>query len=221
MYLVFAASTSGFGIKLGRASQAHPRSRSDNHPWIERSSDLDSGKRDRDQHGEVAQRESLRLLARIKPQQQDQWAAGVKLPHTQSRQSRGNDFTSSGDVAGQNQHPLGLLLPEKTRSVRCSKGNYSARKLGCLIYRLIKNGQGYKEPDLRTYELKYKDQILNSLRKRANIFGFDLVQVPKGSLKIHLQRQVSEKKMMVGKSNHAQPDAIAFLNPSNDLAVNS
>src|SRR6266481_9838784 len=34
-----------FGIKLGRASQAHPRSRSDNHPWIERSSDLDSGKR--------------------------------------------------------------------------------------------------------------------------------------------------------------------------------
>src|SRR5258705_1713926 len=41
---------------------------------------------------------------------------------------RGNDFTSSGDVAGQNQHPLGLFLPQKTRSVRCSKGNYSDRK---------------------------------------------------------------------------------------------
>jgi transposase len=57
----------------------------------------------------------------------------------------------------------------------------TARKLACLIYRLIKNGQGYEEPDLHTYELKYKDQILNSLRKRANTFGFDLVEVPKAA----------------------------------------
>jgi hypothetical protein len=53
--------------------------------------------------------------------------------------------------------------------------------LGRLIYRLIKNGQGYKEPELHTYGLKYKDQILNSLRKRASSFGFDLVQVPKAA----------------------------------------
>jgi hypothetical protein len=83
----------------------------------------------------VAQRQGLRLLAGIKPQQQDQWAAAAKLPHTQA----------------------------------------------CLIYRLIKNGQGYEEPDLHTYELKYKDQILNSLRRRANSFGFDLVEVPKAA----------------------------------------
>ena len=73
------------GIKLGWASEAYPRSRSNDHPWIERSSDLDSAQRDRNQHGEVAQRESLRLLAGIKPQQQDQWAASAKFPHTQSR----------------------------------------------------------------------------------------------------------------------------------------
>jgi transposase len=57
----------------------------------------------------------------------------------------------------------------------------TARKLGCLIYRLLKNGQGYKELDLHTYELKYKDQILNSLRKRANSFGFDLVKLSKAA----------------------------------------
>jgi predicted ATPase len=54
-------------------------------------------------------------------------------------------------------------------------------KLGCLIYRLIKEGQGYQEADVRTYELRYKDQILRSLRKRANGFGFELVEVPKAA----------------------------------------
>src|SRR5258707_340436 len=66
--------------------------------------------------------------AACKPPKEGQGAAGTKLPQPKSGQPRGNDFTSSGDVAGQNQHPLGLLLPQKTRSVRCSKGNYSDRK---------------------------------------------------------------------------------------------
>jgi transposase len=57
----------------------------------------------------------------------------------------------------------------------------TARKLGCLVYRLIKKGQGYNAPDLHTYELTYKDQILNSLRKRAKTFGFDLVELPKAA----------------------------------------
>jgi hypothetical protein len=37
------------------------------------------------------------------------------------------------------------------------------------------------EPDLHTYELKYKNQILRSLRRRANGFGFDLVELPKAA----------------------------------------
>jgi gentisate 1,2-dioxygenase len=57
----------------------------------------------------------------------------------------------------------------------------TARKLGCLIYHLIKKGQGYQDLDLHTYELKYKDQILNSLRKRALSFGFHLVELPKAA----------------------------------------
>ena len=64
----------------------------------------------------------------LSPNNKISGAAGAKLPHTQSRQSRGNDFTARGNVTGQNQHPLGLLLPQKTRPARCSKGNYSNRK---------------------------------------------------------------------------------------------
>ena len=38
--------------------------------------------------------------------------------------------------------------------------------------------QCYQESYIHIHELKYKDQILNSLRQRAYSFGFDLVEVP-------------------------------------------
>jgi hypothetical protein len=41
--------------------------------------------------------------------------------------------------------------------------------------------QAITQPDLHTYELKYKNQILRTLRKRANGFGFDLVELPKAA----------------------------------------
>ena len=85
-------------------------------------------------------------------------------------------------VLGKTNTPLGSFYRRKRAQLGAPKAiTATARKLGCLIYRLIKNGQGYQEPDLHTYELKYKDQILNSLRKRANSFGFDLVEVPKAA----------------------------------------
>ena len=83
-------------------------------------------------------------------------------------------------ILGKTNTPLGSFYRKKRAQLGAPKAiTATARKLGCLIYRLIKNGQGYKEPDLLTYELKYKGQILNSLRKRANSFGFDLVEVPR------------------------------------------
>ena len=78
--------------------------------------------------------------------------------------------------------PLGSFYRRKRAQFGAPKAiTATARKLGCRIYRLIKTGQGYQEPDLHTYELKYKDQILNSLCKRAMCFGFDLVELPKAA----------------------------------------
>ncbi len=83
---------------------------------------------------------------------------------------------------GHSNTPLGSFYRRKRAQLGAPKAiTATARKLGCLIYRLIKSGQGYQEPDIHIYELKYKDQILNSLRKRANSFGFDLVEVPKAA----------------------------------------
>jgi transposase len=85
-------------------------------------------------------------------------------------------------ILGHTNTPLGSFYRRKRAQLGAPKAiTATARKLGCLIYHLIKSGQGYQELDLHTYELKYKDQILNSLRKRANSFGFDLVEVPKAA----------------------------------------
>jgi transposase len=82
-------------------------------------------------------------------------------------------------VVGKTDTPLGCFYRRKRAQLGAPKAiTATARKLACLIYRLIKAGQGYQEVDVRTYELKYKDQILRSLRKRANGFGFDLVECP-------------------------------------------
>ena len=85
-------------------------------------------------------------------------------------------------ILGKTNTPLGSFYRRKRAQLGAPKAiTATARKLGCLIYRLIKNGQDYNEPDIHTYELKYKDQILYSLRKRANTFGFDLVELPKAA----------------------------------------
>jgi len=85
-------------------------------------------------------------------------------------------------LLGRTDTPLGSFYRRKRAHLGAPKAiTATARKLGCLIYRLIKEGQSYKEVDLPTYELKYKTQILHSLRKRANGFGFDLVELPKAA----------------------------------------
>jgi transposase len=85
-------------------------------------------------------------------------------------------------VLGKTNTPLGSFYRRKRAQLGGPKAvTATARKLGCLIYHLIKKGQSYNEPDMHTYELKYKDQILNSLRKRANTFGFDLVELAKAA----------------------------------------
>jgi transposase len=81
-------------------------------------------------------------------------------------------------LLGKTDTPLGAFYRRKRAQLGAPKAiTATARKLACLIYRLIKAGQTYQEVDVRTYELKYKDQIVRALRKRAAGFGFELVEV--------------------------------------------
>jgi transposase len=81
-------------------------------------------------------------------------------------------------LLGKTDTPLGAFYRRKRAQLGAPKAiTATARKLACLIYRLIKAGQGYQAVDVRTYELKYKDQIVCALRKRAAGLGFELVEV--------------------------------------------
>jgi transposase len=85
-------------------------------------------------------------------------------------------------MLGKTDTPLGAFYRRKRAQLGAPKAiTATARKLACLIYRLIKAGQGYQEADARPYELKYKDQVVRSLRKRAAGLGFELVELPQAA----------------------------------------
>ena len=50
-----------------------------------------------------------------------------------------------------------------------------ARKLACLFYRLIKQGQQYVDKGTEYYEARYREQQIRSLAKRAQKLGLQLV----------------------------------------------
>jgi transposase len=85
-------------------------------------------------------------------------------------------------MLGKTNTPLGAFYRRKRAQLGAPKAiTATARKLACLVYRLIKAGQGYQEGDARAYELKYKDQMVRALRRRAAGFGFELVEVPQAA----------------------------------------
>jgi transposase len=85
-------------------------------------------------------------------------------------------------MLGKTDTPLGAFYRRKRAQLGAPKAiTATARKLACLIYRLLKAGQGYQEGDARAYELNYKDQIVRALRRRAAGLGFELVEVPQAA----------------------------------------
>jgi transposase len=51
----------------------------------------------------------------------------------------------------------------------------TAHKLACLVYRMLKHGREYVKQSMEEYELKVKQQLQRSLRRKAAALGFDLV----------------------------------------------
>lgn len=51
----------------------------------------------------------------------------------------------------------------------------TARKLAIIFYNMVKYQQEYREIDITTYNLKYKERVLKNLRSKAKIMGFKLV----------------------------------------------
>lgn len=56
----------------------------------------------------------------------------------------------------------------------------TARKLACLIYRMLRYGMEYIDIGQQQYQQRYRQQQINSLRKRADALGYVLIEAQTG-----------------------------------------
>jgi transposase len=63
----------------------------------------------------------------------------------------------------------------KSRSGRAVAIKATARKLATIFYSILKTKKPYQDAGENYYEQRYREKLLNSLKKQAATFGFDLV----------------------------------------------
>jgi transposase len=73
------------------------------------------------------------------------------------------------------------------RRLACRKGKAkaitaTARKLAILFYRCLSGTLVYKDPGVETYHRQHRESLLRSLRHKAEILGFNLVDVKTGEV---------------------------------------
>jgi hypothetical protein len=56
----------------------------------------------------------------------------------------------------------------------------TARKIAVLFYNAVRLGRHYQDPGADTYELRYRQRVIQQLHRRAAEFGFTLQHAPAG-----------------------------------------
>jgi hypothetical protein len=80
--------------------------------------------------------------------------------------------------AGKTTTALGAFYRRLKGRVGPSKATTAtARKLACIYYRCLKNGSEYVELGLEYYEKKYKNRMINNLRKNAEKLGMKIIPI--------------------------------------------
>jgi hypothetical protein len=83
---------------------------------------------------------------------------------------------SAGDILLRSQSYLGAQYRRLRTRLGAPKAiTAMARKLACLCYRLIKDGQRYVDKGMEYYEARHREQQIRSLMKRAQHLGFQVV----------------------------------------------
>lgn len=81
-------------------------------------------------------------------------------------------------AAGKTETPMGCFyrrLRSRAGSPKAITG--TARKLACLIYRLIKNREAYQPRSLTEYEARFRQAQTKRLERKAKTLGYKLVRV--------------------------------------------
>jgi hypothetical protein len=64
----------------------------------------------------------------------------------------------------------------KTRLGPSKVNTANAHKLAHIFYLTLRYGTDYVDPGLHYYEQKYRQRVLNNLKRRARLLGYELIQ---------------------------------------------
>ncbi len=111
---------------------------------------------------------------------------GGKVKKRRSRKSS-NRVAKALRLAAQSLHHSNSALGAFFRRIKARHGTAkaitaTARKLACLIYRMLKYGMAYVDDGQQQYEQRYQEQQLKSLQKRAATLGYGLVSIQTGEV---------------------------------------
>jgi transposase len=111
---------------------------------------------------------------------------GGKVRMRRTRKS-GNRVATALRLAAQSLHSSKSALGAFFRRVRARKGapkaiTATARKLACLVYRMLRYGMEYTDLGQQQYEQRYQEQQHLLLQKRAAALGYQLTPLQKGGV---------------------------------------
>lgn len=76
------------------------------------------------------------------------------------------------------QSAIGAFLRRQKARLGSPKAiTATARKLAIIIYRMIKYKMPYKDAGQEYYEQRYRDRIIKNLKRKAKLFGLDLIEM--------------------------------------------
>jgi transposase len=105
---------------------------------------------------------------------------GGKVISTKSRKvvnRASNAFRMAAQSVGKSYSALGAFHRRlKSRLGPAKATTATARKLACIFYRALRYGMQYVDPGVKYYESKYRERLLNSLKKRARQLGYELIE---------------------------------------------
>lgn len=112
--------------------------------------------------------------------------SGAKVLSSKTKKVKNNAsnaFRMAACTVGKTQTALGAFMRRIKSKTGAPKAiTATARKIACLLYRLLKFGKDYVEHGIECYEKKYETNQVGKLQKWAKRLGYDLVENPEKQL---------------------------------------
>lgn len=109
---------------------------------------------------------------------------GGRVKKSRTRKSQ-NRLATALRLAAQSLHHSDSALGAFFRRMRAKLGpakaiTATARKLACLVYRMLRYGMSYVDAGQKKYEQRYQEQQLKALRRKAAALGYAIVDTQTG-----------------------------------------